>query len=327
MSAGETMKREPEGGALVRVVREWAFRASTEVCVHDEELLFELAERLPVGASVYVAHTPRATVEDVTRVAMRAQRAGFRASPHIVVRRLASHVELQRMLERLREAGIRQVLLVAGDIQRPVGPFTSTLEVLDCGLLERCGIEQVGVAGHPEGHRLIAPEVHLAALRRKQAFAERTGVAVHIVTQFGFDPERVYAWSRRLHDEGISLPIHVGIAGPTPLPKLLKFAVRCGIGASVRAVGNDVSGMLAMARKAKSGGEVLLGLLRTLAQDGEKARLAQVHVFSFGGALATADWLRAIVEGNFAVQSDGRGLEIRTSGSKSETGTDDVDAG
>lgn len=327
MNAEAMIEREQAASALRLAIRECALRASTEVCTSDGGLLEKLAQRLPVGTSVYVAHTPRAKMDDVVRVAVRAQEMGFRASPHIVARRLAGHRELQIVLKRLRDAGIREVLLVAGDVERPLGPFASTLEILDCGILEGYGIERVGVAGHPEGHRSICPKAHLMALRRKQAFAERTGVAVHIVTQFGFDPEAVYAWSRRLREEGISLPVHFGIAGPTPLPKLLKFALQCGIGASMRAVGKDMLGMVGMGRKAKSGGEFFLGLLRTLARSGEDASLAQVHVYSFGGAVAAADWLRAIADGNFAVHSDGRRLAMRGAGPNSELGAEDVDVG
>jgi hypothetical protein len=67
---------------VVDFVRE----ASTEISTHDEGLLPTLTGKLPSGMVMYVAHTPKASLDDVVRVAVKAQSVGFRASPHIVAR-------------------------------------------------------------------------------------------------------------------------------------------------------------------------------------------------------------------------------------------------
>jgi methylenetetrahydrofolate reductase (NADPH) len=279
--------------------------ASTEISTHDEDLLQTLTGRLPAGMTVYVAHTPKASVDDVVRAAVKAQSLGFRASPHIVARRLPSEHALQDALGKLTAAGVQQVLLVAGDLERPVGKFASTLEVMDTGLLEASGIKHVGVAGHPEGHKSIGPAAMLAALDHKQAFGARTGIKVHIVTQFGFNPNAVCAWDRRLTEAGITLPVHVGIAGPTPLPKLIKFALQCGVGASMHSLAKNMSAMANLARLATTPDEMLLGLIRGRAEY-SGSRLVQPHFYAFGGTIATASWLRAVADGSFTVQADGR---------------------
>ena len=286
---------------VVDFVRE----ASTEISTHDEDLLPTLTDKLPAGMVVYVAHTPKASVDDVVRVAIKAQSLGFRASPHIVARRLPSKQALQEALGKLTAAGVEQVLLVAGDLERPVGPFTSTLEVMGTGLLETSGIRRVGVAGHPEGHKSITPVQMLAALHYKQAFGIRTGIEVHIVTQFGFNPEAICAWDRRLTEAGITLPVHVGIAGPTPLPKLIKFALHCGVGTSLHSLTKNLSAMANLARLATTPDEMLLGLIRGRAEY-SGSRLVQPHFYAFGGTVATATWLRAVADGSFTVQPDGR---------------------
>jgi methylenetetrahydrofolate reductase (NADPH) len=280
-------------------------RASTEISTHDEALLPSLTNKLPAGMTVYVAHTPKASLEDVVRVAVKAQSLGFRASPHIVARRLATERALQDALGELSDAGVEQVLLVAGDLERPVGKFASTVEVMDTGLLENSGIRRVGVAGHPEGHKSIGPGALLAALRHKQEFGARTGIKVHIVTQFGFNPEAVCAWDKHATEEGISLPVHVGIAGPTPLPKLIKFAMQCGVGASMHSLMKNMSTMANLARLATTPDEMLLGLIRGRAAYGG-SRFVQPHFYAFGGTMATATWLRAVVDGSFTVLPDGR---------------------
>jgi methylenetetrahydrofolate reductase (NADPH) len=292
-------------------VVELARAASTEISTHDEELLPALANKLPAGMAVYVAHTPRASLEDVVRVALRAQSLGFRASPHIVARRLASEGALKDALRDLRAGGVEQVLLIAGDLERPVGNFTSTLEVLDTGLLEASGIKRVGVAGHPEGHKSIGPAVLLTALRHKQEFATRTGIEAHIVTQFGFNPEGICAWDRHLTQEGITLPVHVGIAGPTPLPKLIKFALQCGVGASVHSLLKNMGAMANLARLATTPDEMLLGLIRGRAAY-RGSRLVQPHFYAFGGTMATATWLGAVADGSFTVDPEGRKFVMHT---------------
>ncbi len=295
---------------LKRTVIAFARRASTEISPQDEKLLPELASRLPARTPLYIAHTPKSSVEDVVRVAIRAQSVGFTASPHIVARRLPSEQVLRDVLARLREHCIEQALLVAGDLDRPLGPFASTLQVIATGALAESGLKRLGVAGHPEGHSAIGSAELLSALRAKQQFAARSGIAVHIVTQFGFDPEAVCAWERLIRQEGITLPVHVGLAGPTSPAKLLKFAIRCGIGASMKLMTNmeAVAGLTGLSTGPD---QMLLGLLRGCASDADSC-IVQPHLYSFGGAFATADWLRSVMEGAFDIAADGRKFTVRS---------------
>ena len=279
--------------------------ASTEISPHDEDLLPTLTSHLPSGMVMYVAHTPKASLDDVVRVAVKAQSVGFRASPHIAARRIPSEHALKDALRQLSDAGVEQALLVAGDLDRPLGKFTSTLEVIDTGLLETSGIKRIGVAGHPEGHKSITATTMLAALRYKQAFGARTGIKVHIVTQFGFNPEAVCAWDRQMTEQGIVLPVHVGIAGPTSPHKLIKFALQCGVGASLHSLAKNMGAMANLARLATTADEMLLGLIRGRAEY-SGSRLVQPHFYAFGGTMATARWLRAVADGSFTVQADGR---------------------
>jgi methylenetetrahydrofolate reductase (NADPH) len=292
----------PEGAALKSRLIEFARAASTEISTHDEELLPALANKLPQGTTVYVAHTPKASLDDVVRVAAKVQSVGFRASPHIVARRLESERALHAALGELKEAGVDQVLYVAGDREQPV-KFTSTLEVIDTGALEQSGITHLAVAGHPEGHRNVGPSVLMQALKYKQAFAQRTGIKMHIATQFGFNPEGFVAWAANIAEQGITLPVHVGIAGPTPLQKLIKFAMACGVGASLGSLMKNMSAMTNLARMKTGPDEMLTGIVRGCAAT-PSARIVRPHFYAFGGVIATATWLRAVMDGNFELQPD-----------------------
>jgi methylenetetrahydrofolate reductase (NADPH) len=272
--------------------------ASTEITPADEKRLPLITACLPAGTGVYVAHTPAASLNDVVRTALAVQRAGFPATPHIVARRIANALTLRHALAELRAGGVSRILLIAGDTARPTGEFTSTLDVLDSGALEAAGIARIGVAGHPEGHKAVGPMLLWQSLQAKQAFAQRTALQMHIVTQFSFNAGAVNNWLMQLPRHEIYLPVHVGIAGPAPLSRLIHFAMQCGIGASLRTVMRNLSATGSIADLAISPDQHLLGLMTPPA-----VQIAAPHFFSFGGSLETAQWLQRIVAGRFDIDA------------------------
>jgi methylenetetrahydrofolate reductase (NADPH) len=215
----------------------------------------------------------------------------------------------------MRDGGVRRMLLIGGDVERPAGPFAGALDVLETGATVDHGIESIGVAGYPENHPRVASAELWEALARKQEFAERTGTRVHIVTQFGFDPSAVTAWAREVHRRGITLPIHAGIAGPVPLPRLIKYAIHCGVGASLKALMRNTASLASLAAAgagatAATPDRMLLGVLRGR-EELQAFNIVQPHFFSLGGALETARWLRALRAGAFEVDAGGTGLTAR----------------
>jgi methylenetetrahydrofolate reductase (NADPH) len=286
-------------------------RGSTEVTTHDEGELDAFARLLPRGYTVYVAHTPKASLEDVARVAVRLKNLGLTPSPHIVARRVTDPAALRRVLDQLVAAGIEQILLVAGDRAVPGNCFDSTAGLLDSGVVTAAGIRRVGVAGHPEGHPAVAEEVLWEALQRKQAFAEQHGLRMHIATQFGFDTRALARWEAGLEAHGIRLPIHAGVAGPTPLLKLLKYAAHCGVGASLKAVSGNSLSFSKLPHLVTKADEMLIGVYRAK-QGNVGSRIFAPHFFAFGGVLATARWLKAVVEGSFELNAAESGFSTDT---------------
>jgi methylenetetrahydrofolate reductase (NADPH) len=301
----------PEAVSLHRLLCDFVAAGSTEVTVHDESLLDELARVLPAGFPVYVAHTPKATPDDIVRVALRIQALGLTASPHIIARRVVDPQRLRERLLALVAGGVEQALLVAGDLATPSGPFTSTLDLLDSGVLRDVGIKRLGVAGHPEGHPAVADEILWQALERKQAYGRATGLKMHIATQFGFDARSLANFETGLAERQISLPIHAGVAGPTPFTKLLKYAARCGVGASLKAVAGNALSLGRLPHLVTRSDEMLVGVFRAK-QAKADSRIFAPHFFAFGGVLETARWLRAVIEGSFELDSAERGFVIRT---------------
>jgi methylenetetrahydrofolate reductase (NADPH) len=287
-----------ETGNLKSRIAAFASVASVEITSADRDLPARLGGRLPEGTALYVAHTPNTTLAEVAEVACLVERAGFRASPHLVARRIASRAELAAALRRLREGGVTRALLVAGDLTTPAGEYSSTLDIIESGVLEAAGITAIGVAGHPEGNPNIgAPELR-EALRRKQAYGQKSGVAVHVVSQFGFDPGALAAWDGQLAADGIDLPVHVGVAGPASLKALAKFAMLCGIGASLGALLTNPGALGALRSLVKTVDEIFPAIVR-LREGALARRLVQPHFFAFGGVMKTVEWLEAVRAGRF----------------------------
>jgi methylenetetrahydrofolate reductase (NADPH) len=231
-------------------------------------------------------------------IAARLRRAGFRPVPHVTARSLASLAALDDYLARAAgEAGVDHVLVIGGDRDRPAGPFDSSLSVLCTGLLRKHGIRRVGVAGYPEAHPAIPAKALQDALLAKKELARENGLELQIVTQFCFDAGPIVAWARQARKFG--LPVRIGLAGPASITTLLKFAARCGIGNSVRVLKSRTNSIIRLITDA--GPEVVVrDLARSMAEDPAVSPVG-VHLFTFGGLLRSARWLRALREGNFDI--------------------------
>ena len=60
------------------------------------------------------------------------------------------------------------------------------------------------------------------------------------MTQFCFESAPILEWIGELDARGIDLPVIVGLAGPATPATLTKFALRCGIGNSMRALRGQI---------------------------------------------------------------------------------------
>jgi methylenetetrahydrofolate reductase (NADPH) len=272
---------------------------SIELSPRDEFIGPALSELLDPGMTVFVNSPSSVTQHDVLTACVRLQRAGFIAVPHVVARQLAGFTEASDFLRRLEaEAGVTQILLLGGDVKRPVGPFDSALSLLSTGVVEHYGIVAVAFAGYPEGHPQIETAALHAALLAKLELARQRGLATSLVTQFGFDAAPIQRWIAACRAEGITCPIRIGLAGPASVATLAKYAIRCGIGASLRAL---THGHAAIARiLTEANPDALIGAL--VAGEDPVAPIDGLHIFGFGGARRTAQWRRESLS-----RADGRG--------------------
>lgn len=273
--------------------------ASLEVTVRDKDAAALLRERLAPGSRVHVTCLPSGTYRETVTQAAALARAGLSPVPHIAARSLASAAELDDFIARIvGEAGAAHALLIAGDLERPRGPFTSSLDVLRTGGFERHGLRGIGFAAHPEGHPTVPADIMAQALADKVTYAAEHGLAPEIVTQFCFAAEPVLACVRALRLRGITAPVRIGAAAPTDPARMLRFALRCGVGPSLRALEKHAARLGAAA--ASAGPENLVADLAAGLGEGESGAVHGMHFFVFGGVRQAADWLqqwRAALEG------------------------------
>jgi methylenetetrahydrofolate reductase (NADPH) len=272
----------------------------TRLAAGDLEALRDFPARPRVYVSAVPARPPQAQID----VACALAAAGFEPVPHLAVRGFASSTDLDSHIARLVDgAGVRRVLVIGGDIATRAGPFHAAIEAIESGLLQARGIVEVGIAGYPDGHpRLTTLDLDRALAAKLEAAGE-TGLAVHIVTQWGFSSQAIIAWIGRLRDLGIDHPVRIGLAGPVTLAGLLRYARICGVAASIQGLARDAG----LARQ-------LFGMitpdlvLRPLAEADDLGDVVP-HIFSFGGLAAAARWATAAAGGHIALHAEGFSVE------------------
>lgn len=243
----------------------------------------------PPGTEIYLPSIAGADPAIAVNACKALIDAGYVPVPHLAARSVASVKELSARLSDLSQTGARSLMLIAGDNTKPVGPFASTLDILDTGLLAEFGFTRLGVAGHPDGLSAAEPGEVERALDVKARYAQATGCEMWIVTQFVFAADPVIAWMEWLRGRGIHLPVRVGIAGPAKLHTLVAYAMRCGVGNSLRFLSEKQSS----ARKLLgrwSPDELVYDLARHN-QERPDSAIAGLHLYPFGGIEQTTDWL------------------------------------
>ena len=271
----------------------------------------DFREVLRPGTTVFITFLPGSDFDDTIAVAARLRREGFNPVPHLAARSIPSASFLDEGLRQLRDqAGIDEVLTIAGAVDEPLGEFSDTMQLLDTGLLDKHGIKKVGIAGHPEGSPDMSDAAILDALKWKNDFAERSGAELYVVTQFCFEAEPIIAWDKAMQAAGNGLPIRIGIPGLATIKTLLNYAKACGIGNSMtflKKQARNVTKLMSVSAPDK----LLCDLAHYKATDPE-CGLIGCHMYPLGGVKKTAKWTYAVVDGEFAMNPKGGGFSLTT---------------
>ena len=267
---------------------------SIELNPGDGKVMDAAPGRLEPGTEVFLTWIPGTNPMETIAPAGKLRKAGLFPSPHIGARHVESAAQLEQFATRLAGEGVDRVLIIGGDRDEPAGPFDSSLAVMQSGILQKAGITRIAIGAFPEGNPAIPDALLIPALPAKVNFAKSHGLQTQIVTQFCFDAEPIIKWLHLIRSQGIDLPIRVGLAGPASIISLTRYALKCGVGNSIKVLTEKPAFAKLLVDKGPE------PIIRDVAAgigpvEGSKLPLgiAGLHFFVFGGFNKTVDWIQA----------------------------------
>ena len=265
---------------------------SLEISPRELHRAAEVAALIPKSTCVYIPSLPGLPLARTLEAIAAFRAAGLDPVPHVSARRILDRDEFSAFLRNaVKRHQVHRVLLLGGDEPKAKGPFNDSLQILESGLLRDSGIREIGVAGYPEGHPRIS---NLAeAFEKKRRMAREQGLGLYVVTQFSFAPSRVVEYCAGLARSAPEVSIYAGIAGPTDPVALARYAQRCGVSASLRALRTLGTGIARLVTNADPK-EQLTALARYSLRR-EPSNVVGVHIYSFGGVVRTANWIRELI--------------------------------
>lgn len=289
-------KKSDDGHIVDPKVSDFLNDFSIEVMPRTAEKVEDFRALLPEGTRVYIAHIEGTPIEDMVATAKRLAADGFQVMPHFPARIIKDDATLSDWIARYQgEAGVTQALMLAGGVATPHGAFDSSMQLLETGLFDKAGFTRLHVAGHPEGNRDIDPDGTTKnvdeAMRWKTEFNQRTDAEMALVTQFAFEADPIIDWANAVQAAGINLPIHIGIAGPAKLQTLIKFAIACGVGPSLKVLQKRAMDVTKLVLPYEPD-DVVTALAHHKAANPGFA-ITHLHLFPLGGIKTSAAWAQS----------------------------------
>ncbi len=283
MQMAEPTSLEPDERAAVRRVL--------------EDPVFELiplsnvlkqAEHLPEGATVSITASPQKTLDDTLDLAAELQHRGFSTIPHLSARMTRDRVHLEHLLGRVADLEIHRAFVIGGDADFN-GEFFDAHSLLTA--MEEIGhdVGEIGIGSYPEGHHVFDEATALQALHDKQPFA------AYMTTQMCFDGRAIGSWLGKVRSDGISLPVHIGLAGVADRIKLARISARIGVGASLKFLSKHrglVRSLVGPGGYAPD--ELLEELAGVLAVP--EANVVTTHIYTFNQVDTTEAWRQQYLE-------------------------------
>jgi methylenetetrahydrofolate reductase (NADPH) len=249
-----------------------------------EHKLDVLEPRSYVAITCSPTHGVDATLDLTERVVRR----GFRVVPHVAAKMVRDHGHLREIMRRLDDLGVDSIFVPGGDAPRPLGTYTTALQLLrDIAGIDH-QLRNLGVAAHPEGHPAVDSETLLRDLSAKQP------LATYFVTQMCFDAVALADWLRLIRARGITMTAWIGLPGVFDRAALLAASLRIGVGASLRLL-RDRSALVGrlFGPKVYRPDAFLHELAPWLADP--KLGIAGFHLFSFNRVEQSEHWRRQFV--------------------------------
>ena len=298
------VRRDESMQVTIEQIQQAAAHWSIEVTPAGATKIDSFVDCLDPGTTVNVTFLPGSDPMDTVAVAERLHNEGMNPVPHLAARSLRDTDQLDTLLAAYTSrCGVNEVLVIGGGVDHPVGAFSDSMQVLETGLIQRYGIQNVGVAGHPEGSPDITQSEIADALAAKNRLAKRDGLKMYIETQFCFEADIVLAWERDVRAAGNALPIRIGIPGPATIKTLFRFAQISGIGPSMRFISKQARNV-AKLMTVQSPHLLLADLAAGMSADPD-CLIQHFHFYPFGGFARTAAYASAVANGDIRILPKG----------------------
>ena len=258
---------------------DFSVEVTPNVYLKNKELLNSMSKE----KRIFIAYIEGSNKEDIINTAKLIAQDGNIPVPHIPARQIKDKSELKNFLDALKsKANVREVLLIAGSNKKPYGEFESSIQLIETGYFNE-GFKTIYFAGHPEGNVDIEKSnISLdASLKLKQDFANNTQTNVVLLTQFCFDSNQIILWANKLREDGIHLPIEIGVAGPAKVTSLIKYSIDCGVGPSLKILENNFLNIAELATT-YSPVDFLNDLIQKINAN-KDANIQNIHFYPFGG--------------------------------------------
>jgi methylenetetrahydrofolate reductase (NADPH) len=254
----------------------------------------EAIDALPPNAFVSITCSPAKGIGATQQYTEQLLELGHRPTPHISARLVESDAHAKQIATWLREHGVEEVFVIAGDATEPVGPYEGALPFMRDLLDADPGVRRIGFSGYPDGHAFIdASDVH-EQLHAKQALLSEAGTDGWISTQMCFDEQQIHDWFARERGEGITLPVRLGVPGVVDRTRLMTMGTRLGIGTSLRYLAKNRSTVMKLMAP---GGYDPTELVVAFADDAPQLGIEALHSFTFNAVADTRTWQEAILSG------------------------------
>jgi methylenetetrahydrofolate reductase (NADPH) len=252
-------------------------------------IIDDVLARVPTAVKMTVTASPSMGLEPTVGVVEALASRGYAAVPHLSARLIRDREHLEDMLLRLRAADVREVFVIAGDARERAGEFADAAGLLSAMGELRERFPEIGIAGYPESHRFISDETTI------EAMCEKEPMATYIVSQICFDADVIAPWVRRVRERGTLLPIWIGVPGSVGNRKLLRTALRIGLGESIRFLRGHRGWLRTLALPRRFTPTELLQQLTPAIADAA-ARIAGIHVYTFNELERTERWRLQLID-------------------------------
>ena len=245
----------------------------------------QVVEHVPKDVKLTVTASSSKGIESTLELAERLAKQGYETAPHLSARLVKDEAHLEDILQRLRESGIRDAFVVAGDVEEPAGKFVGASELLAAMTELGHDLEEVGITGYPESHPFISDAETIKAMYEKEPYA------TYIVSQISFDTGIIAGWVRRVRRRGVELPIYVGIPGVVSRQKLMRISKGIGLGESARFLKKYGNWFLRFFLPGGYSPDHLIEGLTPLLAD-PQSEVRGFHIYTFNEVEKTEAWRR-----------------------------------